>query len=285
MTDSTKSPKEGEIKAAKKYAVSLAIDAKLTQSPSDFKDSIREPLHLDAQKRAIDAIPEGTRPLSGCGVFAFLVFVIIFLFSISNSSVLFAILATCISLALFTFWAIHRKRDQNRAAEREALKDLIFNKAFVVAVSKFYDRQYAAREGTSAKNGIGSLGSMPGKQEFGVSHQGAEMLCKEWMTYLGAEEAETTKFTSDGGIDVVAASYIAQVKNYSGTVPINDVRALAGVTSMDGRKGLFFTSGSYSGGAIEFANQTGIALFVYSAENGTLADANDFAASILEQGL
>jgi hypothetical protein len=286
MEDSTKHSNNGDIEAAEKYAISLANGAKLTQSPSDFKDSIREPLYLDAQNRSIDGIREGFRPVSGCGVFALLVFVIIpILWAISGSGVVFAILATCASLALFTVWAFLLRSDQKRDTERRALQELIFSKTFSVAVSRFYDRQYDARGGTSSNNGIGSLGSMPDKQEFGVSHQGAEKLCKEWMTYLGAEESETTSFTSDGGIDVVAASYIAQVKNYSGTVPINDVRALAGVVSTDGRKGLFFTSGNYSTGAIEFANQAGIALFVYSAENGTLIDANNVATPILENGL
>jgi hypothetical protein len=172
-----------------------------------------------------------------------------------------------------------------RFASRHDLRVKLFEDALSVAADKFRDRQRIARESVKEKRERGSQGPMPSKQEFGVSHQGAERLCAGWMKYLGASEVEVTQLTGDGGIDVVASSYIAQVKNYAGTVPINDVRALAGVMHTDGRKGLFFTSGGYSTGAVSFADDAGIALFIYSAEDGTLNGANAMAKQFVDTGL
>jgi hypothetical protein len=210
-------------------------------------------------------------------------FSILISFSSEHGFIFFVIVVTV--LAFYGGVSLVNERVKLRDSARNELAEHIFKKAFFVAIDRFYDRQYAAREGVQTRLGIGSLGSLPSEQEFGVSHQGAERLCADWMKYLGASEVEVTQLTGDGGIDVVGASYIAQVKNYAGTVPINDVRALAGVMHTDRRKGLFFTSGNYSSGAIVFADQAGIALFVYSPEKGTLHGANASAEQILEVGL
>ncbi|MCK8609708.1 restriction endonuclease [Agromyces sp. C10] len=53
----------------------------------------------------------------------------------------------------------------------------------------------------------------PAPQPYGVSHRGAEQLVADWMRHLGAFDAEVTRFTADGGVDVVSAHWIAQVKN------------------------------------------------------------------------
>lgn len=128
-------------------------------------------------------------------------------------------------------------------------------------------------------------GPAPMPQPYGVSHEGAEYLVAEWVRYLGEADSEITRFVSDGGVDVQSQHYIAQVKNYSGTVGVAEVRELGGVASIDGRKPLFFTSGSYAAGAIEFAERSGMALFVYDAQLGTLAGANEAAEHALAKGL
>src|SRR5690606_30375991 len=113
-------------------------------------------------------------------------------------------------------------------------------------------------------------GPMPMPQPFGVSHEGAEQLVAEWMRYLREESAEATRFSSDGGVDVASSHYIAQVKNYAGTVGVASIRELAGVAAVDGRNPLFFTSGAYASGAVAFANRLGMPLFVYDAIAGSL---------------
>jgi hypothetical protein len=125
----------------------------------------------------------------------------------------------------------------------------------------------------------------PDKQLFGVSAEGAERLCAEWMKHLGASDVLVTRATADGGIDLIADPYIAQVKNYAGTVGVIPVRELAGVASIQNREALFFTSGTYASGAIDFANQAQIALFAYNAEEGTLQGINPRAVGLLVTGL
>jgi len=128
-------------------------------------------------------------------------------------------------------------------------------------------------------------GPAPGPQPYGVSHDGAERLVAEWMRHLGEMDAEVTRFTGDGGIDVMSTHCIAQVKNYTGTVGVTEIRELAGVAAVDGRRPLFFTSGTYASGAIEFAERAGIALFRYDAVAGTLLPVDAIAARAIQQGL
>ena len=125
----------------------------------------------------------------------------------------------------------------------------------------------------------------PEPQPFGVSPQGAERLVAQWMRSLGDVTADVTQYTSDGGIDVASQDYIAQVKHYTGMVGVGEVRELAGVASTDHRTALFFTSTGYAAGAIEFADRAGVALFVYSAEEGTLRPVNELAAQFYASGL
>lgn len=125
----------------------------------------------------------------------------------------------------------------------------------------------------------------PEAQPFGVSHQGAEALCAAWMRHLGALDAQETRASADGGIDVLSRCYIAQVKNYSGSVGAPEVQQLAGIASVDKRISLFFTSGTYTFEAISFANKAGIPLLVYSAEKGTLKGSNTLGHAALKEGL
>lgn len=125
----------------------------------------------------------------------------------------------------------------------------------------------------------------PVAQPFGVSHQGAEALSAAWMRHLGALDAQETRVSSDGGIDVVSANYIAQVKNYAGSVGAPEVQQLAGIAYVDRRTSIFFTSGSYTFEAIVFANKAGIPLLVYSAEKGTLSSVNRLGDEVLRDGL
>ncbi|WP_353826337.1 restriction endonuclease [Agromyces sp. SYSU T0242] len=127
----------------------------------------------------------------------------------------------------------------------------------------------------------------PGAQPYGVSHRGAEVLVADWMRHLGAVDAEATRFTGDGGVDVMSAHCIAQVKNLSErtSVPVAQIRELAGVAAHDGRRALFFTSGTYSDGGIAFADVAGMSLFEYRAEGGALRAVNVHARTDLAVGL
>lgn len=127
----------------------------------------------------------------------------------------------------------------------------------------------------------------PAPQPYGVSHRGAEQLVADWMRHLGAFDAEVTRFTADGGVDVVSAHWIAQVKNLAErtAVPVAQVRELAGVAANDGRRALFFTSGTYTAGGVAFADRAGLSLFEYHAEGGALRAANAHARVVVSEGL
>lgn len=127
----------------------------------------------------------------------------------------------------------------------------------------------------------------PTPQPYGVSHAGAEQLVAEWMRYLGVLDAEVTRVSGDGGVDVVSATHIAQVKNLAATatVPVAQIRELAGVAAHDGRIPAFFSSASYSAGGVEFADRADMGLFIYDAPAGTLRAANHVGQLAIDHGL
>lgn len=124
----------------------------------------------------------------------------------------------------------------------------------------------------------------PETQRLGVSARGAELFAAEWMRHYGAIDATATRRSAAGGIDVVSTKYIAQVKNYIGSVGVVEVRELAGVAAVDRRQPLSFTSGTYAAGAASFGDSAGIALSQYDAVAGTLTAANPLARRHLELG-
>lgn len=89
-----------------------------------------------------------------------------------------------------------------------------------------------------------------------------ELLCKQLVEQMGFE-AETTKASGDGGIDVVAynrqpllsGKYIIQCKRYSGSVGEPIIRDLYGVVMSErANKGILMTTGRFTKQAIEFAD-------------------------------
>lgn len=99
----------------------------------------------------------------------------------------------------------------------------------------------------------------------------AEYWCAEWMVFWGELSVRVTNYANDGGIDIESSSSIAQVKHYRGIVGVREIRELAGVAATDseGRRALFFTSGSYSIGAKQFASEANILLYAYDSAKGT----------------
>ncbi|GAB2516126.1 restriction endonuclease [Paramicrobacterium agarici] len=122
----------------------------------------------------------------------------------------------------------------------------------------------------------------PAAQPYGVSHTGAERLVAAWMRHLGVLDAEVTKFSGDGGIDVLSERYIAQVKNYAGSVPVIEVRAFFGVAVADEKSPLFFTSGSVTADGQAFADRVGMALIHYDAEEAILTGLNILGGRCVE---
>lgn len=122
---------------------------------------------------------------------------------------------------------------------------------------------------------------VPQALPYGVSPRGAELLVADWMRHLGILDAAVTRERGDGGIDVTSQTSVAQVKHYKGRVSVIEVRELFGVAASLRKQPLFFTSAGYTAEAIAFASATGMSLFVYSAELGTLKGMTPPAVALL----
>jgi hypothetical protein len=123
--------------------------------------------------------------------------------------------------------------------------------------------------------------SRPRPQPLGVSPDGAEKLCANWMEHLGQTNVRVTRSNSDGGIDIESDEWVAQVKNYKGSVSVMEIRELVGVSSIDRRAPVFFTSGRYTASALDFAETAAVLLFSYNAEKGTLTAESALARALL----
>jgi len=236
----------------------------------------------------LSAVPKGVvwrrmlaRILFWSGVAAF----VIMLFPGNQGLVALWLLISFAWLVAGYAYNLARKDHETLTAKRRAQLNEV---GVVSALETVLERQQQARAHTPSLDSslpFTPRGAMPAPQPFGVSHQGAEALCAEWMRFYGEADAETTQFTADGGIDVTSLHYIAQVKNYAGTVGVGEIREMAGTALDDGRRALFFTSGSYAAGAVAFADRVSMPLFIYNAEEGTLVAANGFAEGIFSTGL
>lgn len=141
------------------------------------------------------------------------------------------------------------------------------------------------KKNIARKSGVFAAENKPAKQPYGVSDEGAESLVAQWMIWLGVFDAQATKYVGDGGIDVESSVFIAQVKNFTGYVGVAPIRELKGVSAVDGRIPLFFTSGEYSKGADEWSEEAGVYLFQYDAKVAVLRPMNKLAEKAMQEGL
>ncbi|PPJ07093.1 restriction endonuclease, partial [Nocardia cyriacigeorgica] len=96
-----------------------------------------------------------------------------------------------------------------------------------------------------------------------ASFEAAEHMAAVQMRALGFQDARVTNRGPDGGIDVIAAGAVAQVKWHSNPVGRPDVQRLYGARGTRHKLGmLFFAAIGYTANAIAYADEVGIALFV-----------------------
>lgn len=113
----------------------------------------------------------------------------------------------------------------------------------------------------------------------------AEYLARDWMAWLGATGADVSQATRDGGADVVADHFIAEVKHRAVPSSPDLVRQIFGVATVEEKKALFFSLSGYTADAVQFADRAGVALFVYHFGNGTLAAKSRAARIAIRDGL
>lgn len=131
-------------------------------------------------------------------------------------------------------------------------------------------------QGLSAVPSWRSPGKSPKfKRNFQASDaKRAEELCAEWLRKHGDYTASTTKDGADGGVDIRSNKYVAQVKNYKGSVGVQPVREIFGIAAAEGKSALFFTSGTYTKAAKDFADSVEMPLIVYDAALQKFSGAN-----------
>lgn len=119
----------------------------------------------------------------------------------------------------------------------------------------------------------------PARQPFGITPSAAPALIREWMRHLGEEDVELLDF-SRTGVHLGSTNYVARVWYQSTPVPASDMKDLAAAAFMHHRKPLAFTTGAYELETHKLADGR-MALFLFSAEQGTLTPINAVARSIL----
>lgn len=113
----------------------------------------------------------------------------------------------------------------------------------------------------------------------------AEYLARDWMAWLGATGAEVSQATRDGGVDVIADKFVAEVKHRAIPSSPDLVRQIFGVATVEQKKALFFSLNGYTADAVQFADRAGVALFVYHPSKGTLTAKSRAARVAIKDGL
>lgn len=103
------------------------------------------------------------------------------------------------------------------------------------------------------------------------NYRDAESLARDWLIYFGFADAEVTPDGADGGVDVDSEDAIAQVKFQALPVGRPVVQALLGVSSHQHKIPFFFASSGYTSSAITFADEAGIALFMFRLDGGLVS--------------
>lgn len=99
----------------------------------------------------------------------------------------------------------------------------------------------------------------------------AEKNAVEWLRWLGYRDARLTPPGPDGGIDVIARGALAQVKWQGTPVSLSTVQQLFGARGRRDGDLFFFTNAGYTQRALDYAEQNGIAAFMYDVGTGAIS--------------
>jgi hypothetical protein len=115
-----------------------------------------------------------------------------------------------------------------------------------------------------------------------TSWEEAEVNARDWMRTWGFRDAELTPPGADSGVDVRSRDAIAQVKYEARDVGRPYLQMLVGARGKHTDTGLlFFTGSRYTGQAVNYAEEMGIALFHYKLD-GSIEAINKSAESLMK---
>ena len=110
----------------------------------------------------------------------------------------------------------------------------------------------------------------------------AELIAAEWMRHLGFTDAVATPVGADGGIDVVSARAVAQVKLEGKPTGRPTVQQLHGVAALENKTGVFFSAAGYTPQARTWAQTSGTLLFRFDRQ-GAVEAVNAVAHELLAE--
>lgn len=142
------------------------------------------------------------------------------------------------------------------------------------------EQEARALEERHAKSGF----PKPEAQVYGVSPRGAEFWVGEAMRWLGAQDAEVTQQSGDGGVDVVSHRFAVSVKHYAGSVPVEEIREIFGVAISLGKLPVLWTSGTLTKAASDFADLAPVAVIQYRVEDATIVGLNATGRQLMGAG-
>jgi hypothetical protein len=99
------------------------------------------------------------------------------------------------------------------------------------------------------------------------SWRDAEQVASAWMRANGFPDAAATGEGADGGIDVISAAAVAQVKAHMNAVRRPEVQQLYGIAASDGRQPIFFSLAGYTADARVWADRVGMPLFSFDLQS------------------
>ncbi|MFE4450901.1 restriction endonuclease [Streptomyces sp. NPDC056796] len=115
------------------------------------------------------------------------------------------------------------------------------------------------------------------------SWQDAEHNAAAWMRHWGYTDARARPGGPDGGIDIRSARALGQVKYVAAAVGRPELQLLFGARGRQlDRQLLFFTGSSYAAPALRYADENGIALFVYGLD-GSMEARNAPAHRVMDR--
>lgn len=128
-------------------------------------------------------------------------------------------------------------------------------------------------------------GKEPTPRPYGVSGPAALALCREWMVLLGAPETVVSNTEPPAPCDLYSGRYIAWVSDRRGNLEVDLVDRAAAVAASDGRVPLIFLPGGVRPMARERADELGVALLRYRANDAALDGANALGRQLRAGGL
>lgn len=114
----------------------------------------------------------------------------------------------------------------------------------------------------------------PDPRPWGVSEDEAVELCREWMVYLGADDAVATSGETRAVCSLYSARFLAWVDNRQHNLNVDMVERASTVAAADGRHPLVFIPGGVLPTAQDRADELGVALLRFDAQNADLDGAN-----------